>query len=160
MAIRTSVAAIPMGMTAVVPLWVTVVVPFWMTAIIRYYTGSIPRPVSMPVIRVRPYPVYINQGSFWPIVRTPVIVVVGVPIGRPPVPIVAIVVVNDLNSRWFLLEILDENMLNIKGIPARGHDMHFNSAIFHMPSSWNINSLRGSIISKDEGIATERSSVI
>jgi len=111
----------------------------------------------MPVIRVGPYPVDVDQGSSRPIVWAPVKVMVAIPVMRPPIPVVVVVMVDDPNSGWLSLEILNPNIAHIDGVSTRGHDMYFNGALYYMPAGRNVDGLRSSIRSEDEGISIKRS---
>jgi hypothetical protein len=115
-----------------------------------------PWPPNSPVVTTWPVPTLKDQIRPRPIIRTPIIVVVDIPEGRPDVPVVIIDTMGYRNSVWFLLEILDLNIFHIKAISPLSHNMDFQLTVFHMPSRWNINGFRGLARSKNKGVPIRR----
>ena len=136
-----------MGVTAI---------PVRMMAAISDDMDTIPRPVCMPVVPMGPYPMDVDQGSPRPIAWAPVKIVVAVPVMRPPIPVVVVVMVDYPDTGWLSLEILNPNTAHIDGVSTRSHEMNFNGALDYMPVGRNVDGLRSSMSSEDESISTKR----
>jgi hypothetical protein len=100
---------------------------------------------------------HVRTVGSWPVVPTPVVIVVGIPVVGPSIPIVIVRTADDMNSGPDFLEIIDLNGFHLERIPARSHDMEFHLSVFHMPGGRDIHGFRGPIGSEDEGITVKRS---
>jgi hypothetical protein len=136
-----------MGVTAI---------PMRMMGAISDDMDTVPRTVCMPVVPMGPYPMNVDQRSPRPIAWAPVKIVVAIPVVRPPIPIVVVVMVDDPDTGWPSLEILNPNTAHIDGVSTRSHEMNFNDPLDYMPVGRNIDGLRSSMSSEDESISTKR----
>ena len=136
-----------MGVTAI---------PMRMMAAIFDDMDMIPRPVCMPVVAMGPYPMDVDQGSPRPIAWAPVKIVVAIPVVRPPIPVVVVVMVDDPDSGWPSLEMLNANTAHIDAVSTRSHEMNFNGTLDYMADGRDVDGLRSSMSSEDERISTKR----
>jgi len=82
-----------------------------------------PGPPYSPIKVTWPIPPLIDQIGPRPITGSEVIVMVGITIERPSIPVIVAEMTDYLNSGWFLLEILNLNEFHIKTIFTLSHYM-------------------------------------
>jgi hypothetical protein len=106
-----------------------------------------------PVVATWPVPQLISKVAPRIIVWAPVIVMVDITMARPSIPVIIAKMMDYRNSGWFLLEILNSNVFQIKAVFTLSHDMHLQAAVFHVPARGNTNGLRGPIGTQDKRVA-------
>jgi hypothetical protein len=80
--------------------------------------------------------------------------VIGIPIARPPIPVVGAGEMDDGNLRS-CVEIFDPNISYVNAVFALGHDMHLHPAAFHVSVCRDGNGFRGSPGTKNKRIAIQ-----
>ena len=127
--------------------------PPWMVVVHSNNIDKEPRPPRDPVKRTRNIPAFVGNHRSRPEQRTPVIVVIGIPVSGPPVPVVVIGTMDDGNVARSRLKIYKTHIEYIEAVLSLSHNMHFHRIVLHVAAARDNNGFRGSFGSKDKRIS-------
>ena len=106
------------------------------------YIDEEPRPPRDPVERTWDIPAFVDDIGLRPEQRTPVVVVIGIPIAGPPIPVAVIRMMDDGKIARPRLKKHKAHITYIEAVLSLGHDMHLHRVVFHVAAARDNNGFR------------------